>query len=234
MNKTTLNALALFPLQLETHYAAIPEEFRHWAPPNWEGVPSEPFTAIEQICHVRDIEIDGYQERFRRTLHEEHPLLPSIDSETLAVERDYARADAIGVLSEFHEARARTVAMISALGKGDLSQSMAAAMLDAHTSEGIADDASNGVHANGVVMRRQAAHEHGWVAGLGSFVSQVGLQGSACHHRQGQQILATGLRALKRDGTDAPVDVGQLQPADLDAAQAQIERQADYGITAPG
>jgi hypothetical protein len=122
MNKTTLNALALFPLQLETHYAAIPQEFRHWAPPSWDGVPSEPFTAIEQICHVRDIEIDGYQERFRRTLHEEHPLLPSIDSETLAVERDYARADADEVLSAFHEARARTVAMISALGKGDLSR----------------------------------------------------------------------------------------------------------------
>jgi hypothetical protein len=71
---------------------------------------------------VRDIEIDGYQERFRRTLCEVHPLLPSIDSETLAVERDYARADAGRVLGEFHEARARTVATISALGKADLSR----------------------------------------------------------------------------------------------------------------
>ena len=107
-------------------------------------------------------------------------------------------------------------------------------MLDAHTSEGIAHDASDGVHADGFVMRRQLAHEYGSVAGLGSFVSQVGLQGSACDHRQGQQILATRLRALERDGTEAPVDVGQLQPADLDAAQAQIERKADDGITALG
>ena len=111
---------------------------------------------------------------------------------------------------------------------------MATSMLDAYAPEGIADDASDGVHAYGFVMRCQAAHEHGAVAGLGSFVSQVGLQGPACHHRQGEQILATRLRALERDGTHAPVDVGQLQPADLDAAQAQVERQTDDGITAPG
>lgn len=70
MNTITLSALADFPRQLEAHYAAIPAEFKHWAPPNWEGVPSEPFTAIEQVCHVRDVEIDGYHARFHRTLHE--------------------------------------------------------------------------------------------------------------------------------------------------------------------
>jgi hypothetical protein len=115
-----------------------------------------------------------------------------------------------------------------------VAQRMATSMLDAHTSEGIADDASDGVRADGFVMRRQASHEHCCVAGLGSFVTQVGLQGSACDHRQGQQILATGLRALERDGAQAPVDASQLQPTDLDAAQAQVERQADDGITAPG
>jgi hypothetical protein len=60
MNAITLTTLANFPPQLEAHYAAIPAEFRHWAPPSWDGVPSEPFTAIEQVCHVRDVEIDGY------------------------------------------------------------------------------------------------------------------------------------------------------------------------------
>ena len=42
MNSTTLDALAAFPGQLEAHYASIPAEFTHWAPPSWEGVPSEP------------------------------------------------------------------------------------------------------------------------------------------------------------------------------------------------
>jgi hypothetical protein len=71
--------------------AAFPPEFRHWAPPSWDGVPSEPLTALEQLCHVRDIEIDGYQVRIRRTLAETEPLLASIDTDALVRERAYAR-----------------------------------------------------------------------------------------------------------------------------------------------
>ncbi|MDI9238536.1 DinB family protein [Lysobacter sp. LF1] len=122
MNRTTLNALTLFPLQLEAHYQAIPPAYRHWAPPSWEGIPSEHFTAIEQLCHVRDIEIEGYQERIRRTLVETHPLLPSIESEPLAIQRRYGDADAEAVLAAFGEARARTVATIAALDDAQLAR----------------------------------------------------------------------------------------------------------------
>ena len=115
MNATTLAALAAFPDQLEAHYALIPIEFKHWAPPSWEGVPSEPFTALEQICHVRDIEILGYHVRIARTLQEPNPLLVSIDSEALAQERNYAVADAVVVLSEFRHARVRTLQMLAGL-----------------------------------------------------------------------------------------------------------------------
>jgi hypothetical protein len=80
MNPVTLAALRDFPQQLEAHYAAFPAEFRNWAPSSWEGVPSEPLTVIEQICHVRDIEIDGYHVRLRRTLTEIRPTLASIDT----------------------------------------------------------------------------------------------------------------------------------------------------------
>ena len=115
MNPTTLAALAAFPSQLEAHYAAIPGAFRHWAPPSWEGVPSEAFTAIEQLCHVRDIEVEGYHERFRRTLEESHPTLASIDSEPLAIARAYGMADPAKVLAEFRIARARTMEIVSNL-----------------------------------------------------------------------------------------------------------------------
>ena len=115
MNETTLAALRAFPAQLEAHYAAIPREFKHWAPPSWDGVPSEPFTAIEQICHVRDIEIDGYQVRFQRTLSEVNPWLASVDSETLAKERSYATADAAAVFAAFRTARASTLALLAEL-----------------------------------------------------------------------------------------------------------------------
>lgn len=122
MDKTTLNALALFPLQLEAHYKAIPASHRHWTPPSWDGIPSEHFTAIEQLCHVRDIEVEGYHERIRRTLQEDHPLLPSIDSEPLAIERRYGDADADAVLAAFREARARTVATIGELDDAQLAR----------------------------------------------------------------------------------------------------------------
>ncbi len=122
MNPTTLAALAAFPSQLEAHYAAIPEAFRHWAPASWEGVPSEAFTAIEQLCHLRDIEIEGYHVRFRRTLEEQHPVLASIDSEPLAVARGYGSADAKAVLAEFRAARARTMEILSGLGDAQLAR----------------------------------------------------------------------------------------------------------------
>lgn len=112
---STFEALAAFPAQLEKHYAAFPRDFVNWAPPSWEGVPSEAFTAIEQVCHVRDIEIDGYQLRFRRTLEETTPMLASIDSEALAKQRDYAHADAQRMFAEFHAARAKTLALLRGL-----------------------------------------------------------------------------------------------------------------------
>lgn len=115
MNSTTLAALAAFPLRLEEHYAAIPPEFKRWRPDSWHGIPSEPFTPIEQICHVRDVEIDGYHVRFRRTLEESDPQLPDLDGEALAKERDYAAANATDVFASFGEARARTVELITAL-----------------------------------------------------------------------------------------------------------------------
>lgn len=123
MNEATFQALANFPQQLEAHYAAVPAGFERWAPPSWEGVPSERFTAIEQLLHVRDIEVVGYHVRFERTLREERPVLADIDSYALAAERGYGVAgDAQAALAEFRVARARTVDLLSRLHAGDLSR----------------------------------------------------------------------------------------------------------------
>lgn len=118
--ESTFTALADFPQTLEKHYAAFPADFVHWSPPSWDGVPSEAFTAIEQVCHVRDIEIEGYQVRFRRTLSEEAPLLASIDSEALAKQRDYGRSDAARALAEFRAARGQTLALLRGLDHASL------------------------------------------------------------------------------------------------------------------
>lgn len=120
LSTITLSALEAFPAELEKHYAAFPEGFVNWAPPSWEGVPSEPFTAIEQICHVRDIEIEGYHQRFTRTLAEEMPLLPSIDSEAVTRQRNYAAEDPTTVFAAFRDARVHTLSLLRGIEPREL------------------------------------------------------------------------------------------------------------------
>ena len=122
MRNATLDALALFPLQLEAHFAAVPAGFRHWAPASWDGIPSERLTAAGQVCHVRDVELDGYHVRLQRVLREHNPFLPDLDSEGLARERDYANADVLHALAAFREARATTVDLISRLDAAQLAR----------------------------------------------------------------------------------------------------------------
>ena len=120
LDQATLRALAGFPDALAAHFALFPSSHRNWRPPSWDGIPSEPLTAIEQLCHVRDIEIEGYQARFRRTLAESNPHLPSLDTEGLARSRSYAAADARDVLAEFRGARAKTLDILASVSAEQL------------------------------------------------------------------------------------------------------------------
>lgn len=122
MNSATLEALASFPQQLEAFYEAVPETYRRWEPASWEGIPSESFTPIGQVCHVRDIEVDGYHRRFQRALAEDNPELPSVDGYRLAKERDYGNANAGEALTAFCAARAETVRVVSGLSPAQLSR----------------------------------------------------------------------------------------------------------------
>jgi len=113
LNPATLQAMADFPRQLEQFFAAIPESHRNWTPASWEGIPSETFSALGQVCHVRDIEIDGYHVRIQRTLTEANPVLVSLDGYVLEQERGYATADAQKALAAFRVARAKTLEMLA-------------------------------------------------------------------------------------------------------------------------
>lgn len=115
MDRPVLDALAAFPAQLAAHFAAFAVGERHWAPRSWGGVPSEALTAIEQVCHVRDIEIEGYQARIRRTLAEDAPFLPSIDTDALARDRGYGNEDADAALAAFRQARTGTLRLLEGL-----------------------------------------------------------------------------------------------------------------------
>ncbi len=109
----TVEALASFPHQLTRLLESFPPERVNWKPPSWDGIPSERLSAIEQICHVLDVEIEGYKVRFGRIRSELAPVLTDLPGEQMAIERSYASCDATAVLRRFAEARIETIDAIS-------------------------------------------------------------------------------------------------------------------------
>ena len=121
MTDITFSALAAFPRLLERMTRRSPK-------PSGTGRrhrgrhPSEAFTAIEQVCHVRDIEIEGYHVRFQRTLDEETPTLAAIDSEAVTRARPYAAADSDEVFDAFRVARSRTLDLLASLDESQFAR----------------------------------------------------------------------------------------------------------------
>jgi hypothetical protein len=118
----TLDELATFPNRVERLFGAFTQDQWHWAPPSWEGIPSERLTVVEQICHLRDIEAEGYSVRFDRTLREEAPSLADLPGEAMARARQYATQDPWDALREFARARARNVETLRGLSANELTR----------------------------------------------------------------------------------------------------------------
>jgi len=66
---------------------------------------AEEFSLLETICHLRDLEVEGYSTRIARILAENSPFLPDIDGSRLAMERSYNSQDPAAALLAFTQAR---------------------------------------------------------------------------------------------------------------------------------
>jgi hypothetical protein len=75
------------------------------------------FSALENICHLRDIEVEGYTPRINRILNEPHPVLPDIDGALLAIERDYNSQSLTEAFDAFARARQENVAALAGLNR---------------------------------------------------------------------------------------------------------------------
>jgi hypothetical protein len=73
------------------------------------------FSVVENVCHLRDIEIEGYTTRIGRILTENNPLLPDIDGSRLAVEREYHNQNLSQALQAFTDARKQTTQTLRGL-----------------------------------------------------------------------------------------------------------------------
>jgi DinB superfamily len=104
-----LTELAEMPDQLDRAVRLVPSDRLVWKPESWGGSPGETFSTLEHVCHLRDIEEDGYHVRIRRLLEESNPSLVSLDGYEIARERHYESADAQAALSAFRQARGTTV-----------------------------------------------------------------------------------------------------------------------------
>lgn len=112
---TLFTTLLAMPDQFERLLAQVPADQLDWEPANWAGTPAERFSARGHLCHLLDIETQGYQLRFRRTLEESLPALVSLDGYQLARDNHYPLQDTAVQLDRFRTARMQTVDWLKAL-----------------------------------------------------------------------------------------------------------------------
>src|SRR6266446_5840643 len=67
------------------------------------------FSILENVCHLRDLEVEGYAKRINLLLNEAQPLLPDFDGAQVAGERDYNRQNFQLALEAFALAREQNV-----------------------------------------------------------------------------------------------------------------------------
>ena len=85
--------------------------------------PSEKeYSALEHICHLNDIEREGYTIRIEKLLRENHPFMPDVDGNKLAAERDYNRRDLETALHSLTLARRNNVEIIRDLPPDQLNR----------------------------------------------------------------------------------------------------------------
>lgn len=94
------------------------------------------FSFVEHVCHLRDIEREGYALRIAKILSEHQPFLPDIDGEKLAVERAYNSQPLDTALDAFALARKENVRTIAGLtreqlGRGGVQENVGELTLEA-------------------------------------------------------------------------------------------------------
>lgn len=122
ISRLILSELEDAPREFEKFLVAVPASTWDWKPVDWGGCPGETFSLREHLCHVRDFDTLGYQERFRRTRECDTPVLPSLDGYVMARERGYANTDPHEALAAFAAARAETLAIIRGFAPAELAR----------------------------------------------------------------------------------------------------------------
>src|SRR5215469_14809337 len=102
------------PPQAEALVRGLAEE-----PLSWRAAENT-FSLRENVLHLRDIDIEGYEQRVRLILGQDCPMLPDVDGGRLAVERDYNSQPLQPALEDFCRSRQASVERLQACSEADL------------------------------------------------------------------------------------------------------------------
>jgi hypothetical protein len=109
-----LDLLADTPNQIENFTTGLTDtELR------LQSSPGE-FSVVENVCHLRDLELQGYTTRIRRILSETEPALPDFDGAWVAAKSAYNNEQLDNALRAFQQARRENVATLRSLTEAQL------------------------------------------------------------------------------------------------------------------
>ena len=78
------------------------------------------FSLRENVLHLRDIDIEGYEQWVRLILGQDCPMLPNVDGGRLQVERNYNAQPVPPALEDFRRSREATIERLRASSEADL------------------------------------------------------------------------------------------------------------------
>ncbi|SRR6266496_1413311 len=114
--QSTIAGLARTPGELASLLRDLPEEAIRS-----KNSPDE-FSALENVCHLRDIEVEGYTVRINKILTDNKPVLADIDGGRLAIERAYNNQNVAAALESFALARKQNIDLLIQINEEQVEQ----------------------------------------------------------------------------------------------------------------
>ena len=105
--------LGRMPEELQRRLEGLTEVQLHFKPN------PDAFSVLENVCHLRDIEVEGYARRLGLLLREDNPQLPDLDGAALARERAYNEQSLKPALDAFLSMRRRCLDILADLTPED-------------------------------------------------------------------------------------------------------------------
>lgn len=106
--------LAETPARIRQLTSDLSESDVRWKPSARE------FSALENVCHLNDLEREGYAIRIEKLIREEQPFLPDFDGGKIAAERDYNQRQLETMLEAFAQSRESNLRAVNRLSPVEL------------------------------------------------------------------------------------------------------------------